>query len=419
MLKKEKRKMYRRILLVCVSIVLTAGLLAGCAGDSGEGKSLVPVVKADSIGTNVVNANSEFAFKIFQAMYGKDDNGNLFVSPASISTALAMLMNGADGNTLKEITEALEFSGIEQAEINSGFAYLVSLLNKKDEGVELSLANSIWIRKNFSVLDSFKNVNTDYFAAAIEELDFNEPEAAKTINDWVRDTTNGKIDGIIDDSIDSATVMFLINSIYFKGNWKIPFDPEKTFKSDFFVDGVSAGKVDMMNYKNDTLYYEGKGYKIISLPYGEGGVVMDLILPDEENNIEEFVAKFNANDYKEAVGALSEKTDVMVSIPKFKAEYETKLNDVLYGLGMKDVFDASCDLSRINGTGDLFVSEVRHKTYIDVNEEGTEAAAVTSVEIRLTAVMDPTEFIADRPFLYTIRDTETESVLFMGVFDTP
>ena len=411
--------MYRRIFLVCISILLVTGLLAGCAGESNENGSIIPVVKADSIGTNVVRANSVFAFNIFREMYKVDEEGNMFVSPASISTALAMVMNGAKGNTLDEMIDALAFKGIDPAEINSGFAYLVALLNRQEEGIELSLANSIWIRENFSVLESFKKVNSDYFAAAIRELDFNKPDAATTMNNWVKETTKGKIDRIVGDSINPDTVMFLINSIYFNGSWKVPFDPNRTYSSDFFIDGSPAGKVDMMNYKGDTLYHEGNGYKIISLTYGEGGVVMDLILPGNGTGIRDFIEGFGVDDYIKAVDGLSTKTDVLVSIPKFKAEYETTLNDVLYSLGMKDIFGANCDLSGINGTGDLFVSEVKHKTYIDVNEEGTEAAGVTSVEIRLTAAMDPTEFIADRPFMYTIRDTETESILFMGVFDTP
>ena len=411
--------MYRRILLICISILLAAGLLAGCVSERNENNSIIPVVKADSIGTNVVDGNSEFAFKIFREMYKVDDSGNMFISPASISTALAMVMNGAQGNTLEELTDALEFKGIDPAEINSGFAYLVSLLNREDEGITLSLANSIWIRENFNVLDLFKQVNSDYFAAAIEELDFNKPDAAATINDWVKKTTNGKIEKMVGDSINPNTVMFLLNSIYFQGNWQQPFDPDKTYSTDFYIDNTATGKIAMMNYKSDTLYYKGNDYKIISLPYGEGEVVMDLILPGEGNSIGDFIEKFALDDYKKAVEGLTKKTDVIVSIPKFKAEYEKTLNEVLYGLGMKDIFGANCNLSGINGTGDLFVSEVRHKTFIDINEEGTQAAGVTSVEITLTAVMDPTEFIADRPFMYTIRDTTTESILFMGVFDTP
>ena len=411
--------MLRRIFLVALAVVLAAGMLAGCTDNGGESGSLIPSVKADSIGTNVVDANSAFAFDIFRTLYETDDEGNLFVSPASISTALAMLMNGANGSTLEEIQDALRFNGIDAGEINSGFAYLVELLNRNEENVELSLANSIWIRENFKVLDSFKKINTDYFAAAIEELDFNKPEASDTINNWVKETTNGKIDGIVDDSIDPATVMFLINSIYFKGNWTVPFDPDKTYESDFFEDGKPVGKVDYMNYKNDTLYHEGNGFKIISLSYGEGDVVMDLVLPDNGTTMDEFIGTFGLDEYKEAVGNLTNKTDVIVSIPKFKAEYETSLNEALSSLGMQEMFTGNCDLSGINGSGSLFVSEVKHKSYIDVNEEGTEAAAVTSVEIRLTAVMDPTEFIADRPFMYTIRDTKTESILFMGIFDTP
>jgi serpin B len=317
------------------------------------------------------------------------------------------------------ISVSLGLEYIDQAEVNGGFAYLVRMLNRNSDSVKISLANSMWIRKGFEVLESFKQTNRDYFSAAIEELDFSNPEARDIINGWVKENTNGLIESIIDQDIDPMTVMFLINTIYFKGDWKVEFNPDKTYEADFKKEGGGTSKVDMMSVKKDTLYYEKDGLKMISLPYGEGGAVMDMILPEEGLSMEKFTKQFGYGEYIDAVKGLNQKTDVQVGLPKFKVEYETSLNDVLIAMGMEDAFTGRCDLSGINDKQDLFISDVRHKTYIDVNEEGTEAAGVTSVGIMLTGVMDPITFIADRPFSYIIRDAETDTILFMGIYDTP
>lgn len=411
--------MYKKVLVMALVLSMTIGLLAGCASDGGNALITSPKVKADTIGDEVVAANSKFAFDILRAVYAGDTKGNVFLSPASISTALAMTWNGADKSTKKSMAEVLGFDNIDEIIVNNGFAYLVDMLNRDENGIKVSLANSIWIRSGFSVLDSFKNVNSDYFAAAIEELDFSDPGAADIINKWVKDNTQGLIESIIDGEIHPATVMFLINTIYFKGNWKVEFDPDKTYESDFIVDGAVKGSVDMMYQKGDTLFYDGGKYKMISLPYGSGGMFMDLILPDDDSDMGGFINQFDIDEYNYALSNLAKKSDVVVAIPKFKTEYEVSLNDALIALGMSEPFTDAADFTKINEEGNLFISEVKHKSYIEVNEKGTEAAAVTSVEIRLTAVLEPTEFIADHPFVYTIRDGETGTILFTGIFDTP
>ena len=411
--------MYKKIIVLVLVLSMTIGLLAGCSGDGGTSIIKTPKVKADTIGDDVVKANSQFAFDIFRAVYSGDTEGNVFLSPASISTALAMTWNGAAGTTKQSMADVLGFSNIEEIMVNNGFAYLVDMLNRSESGIKLSLANSIWIRDRFEVLDSFKNVNSEYFAAEIRNLDFNDPGAADIINGWVKENTEDLIEKIVDDAIDPATVMFLINTIYFKGDWQVEFDPDKTYESDFMVDGKVVGSVDMMSEKGDAIYYDSEDYKLLSLPYGDGGMFMDLLLPDEDTKIADFINRFDLDEYIEALANLNEKHDVIVAIPKFKTEYEVSLIDALTSLGMGEAFTGAADLTGMNENGNLFISDVKHKSYIEVNEKGTEAAAVTSVEIKLTAIMEPITFIADRPFVYTIRDDKTGSILFMGVFDTP
>jgi len=411
--------MFKKIIVLVLVLSMTIGLLAGCAGDGETSIIKTPKVKADTIGDDVVKANSQFAFDIFRAVYLGDTEGNVFLSPASISTALAMTWNGAAGTTKQSMADVLGFSNIEEIMVNNGFAYLVDMLNRSESGIKLSLANSIWIRDGFEVLDSFKNVNSEYFAAEIRNLDFNDPGAADIINGWVKENTEDLIEKIVDDAIDPATVMFLINTIYFKGDWQVEFDPDKTYESDFMVDGKVVGSVDMMSEKGDVIYYDAEDYKLLSLPYGDGGMFMDLLLPAEDTKIADFIDRFDLDEYIEALANLNENHDVIVAIPKFKTEYEVSLNDALTSLGMGEAFTGAADLTRMNENGNLFISDVKHKSYIEVNEKGTEAAAVTSVVINFTAIMDPITFIADRPFVYTIRDDKTGSILFMGVFDTP
>ena len=411
--------MYKKIIIVVLVLSMTIGLLAGCSKDGGSSMINTPKVKADTIGDDVVDANSNFAFDIFRVVYSMDTEGNVFLSPASISTALAMTWNGAAGTTKKSMADVLGFSNIEEIMVNNGFAYLVDMLNRSESGIKISLANSIWIRDGFKVLDSFKNTNSDYFAAEVSNLDFSDPGAADVINGWVKENTEELIESIIDGEIHPATVMFLINTIYFKGNWQVEFDPDKTYESDFKVDGKVVGSVDMMSEKGDAIYYDSGDYKMLSLPYGDGGMYMDLILPDEDTKIADFIDWFDLDEYKKALINVKEKHDVIIAVPKFKTEYEVSLNDALIELGMGEAFTGAADFSGINEERSIFISEVKHKSYIEVNEKGTEAAAVTSVEMRLTAALDPITFIADRPFAYTIRDDKTGSILFMGVFDTP
>jgi serpin B len=409
--------MLKKIVVVLMVVSMTVGLFAGCTDKGGESVFNMPVIKAETIGSEVVKANSQFAFDIFKAVSATSKGKNFFLSPASISTALAMTWNGAEGETRKSMAEVLGFD--DRNVINNGFAYLVNMLNRNEASVKISLANSIWIREGFPVLDEFKNVNSDFFAAAIRELNFSDPGAADIINGWVKKNTKGLIETIVDDEIDNATIMFLINTIYFKGNWKVEFNPDKTYTSDFFKDGTKIGSVEMMSDKKSTLYHEADEFKMISLPYGDGGMFMDLILPDEGTNLSEFIEEFSIKEYEDAIGSMHELDDVIVGIPKFKTEYKTSLRDALVALGMENAFSGSADFTGINKNGSLAISDVKHKSYIEVNEKGTEAAAVTSVEMKLTAIMEPLKFVANRPFIYTIRDDKTDTILFMGAFTTP
>ncbi len=397
-------------LLIIILIVLT---LVGCTPlensvDIMENK--MPSVKADTIEKEIVKANSKFAFDILHKLYEKD---NVFISPTSISVALTMTYNGADNSTKAQMAKVLGFDGIDDNTVNASFAYLTKLLNREENGININLANSIWIRNGYPILESFKEVNKKYFAAMIKEMGFDKEDASKVINNWVKEKTNSLIDSIVDEKIDANTVMFLINAIYFKGEWEKEFDTKKTYESDFYVNDVSIGKVDMMSDKRNVLYFENDEIQVVSLPYKNKNVYMDIVLP--KNYME-----FNEIDYdlyKKSIQNMNEK-EVYINLPKFEVEYKKSLKDVLKELGMKDAFMSKADFSKMCENSRLVVSDVKHKSYIDVNEKGTKAAAVTSVEVRDYS-MKVLSFIANKPFMYMIRDAKTDSILFMGVFRNP
>ncbi len=410
----------KKIGIIVLIFAIIISMLSSCSGSGGssEDYSKMPVVKADGIGEDVVKANSDFAFKILKSAY---ENGkNIFISPASISAALAMTYNGANGETKEEMAKVLEFVGLDDATVNEGFAYLVQLLNKDKNGVMINMANSIWIRNDLPVLEKFKEINKQYFAAMISNMDFSDPTAKDTINDWVKKNTKGLIESIIDDKIAPDSVMYLINTIYFKGQWKVEFDPESTYEEDFKINGKAVGKIDMMSSSRNIEYYADKEYQMATLNYKDDRVVMDFILPRENVKMDDFIKDFDTKKYNEAISKMYTESDVLFRIPKFKNEYKLSLRDALIELGMKKAFSGSADFSKMVSTS-VAISDVKHKSYIEVNEEGTEAAAVTSVEMKLTAMpsMEKVEFIADRPFIYVIRDKETNSILFSGVFNNP
>ncbi len=429
----------KKLLTVILVLTLLIGFLVGCLGNNGSDTSplptqkvyptgnnssdasFLPVMYSNNIGSNVVEANSKFAFDILKAIYFSENTENLFLSPTSISTALAMTMNGAKGKTFEEMEKALHFNEIEMADINSGFAYIVKMLNRKSDGISISFANSLWLREGSKVLESFKSVNSDYYAAVIKELDFSSNQAKNIINNWVSDRTNGLIKSIIDNNISPETVILLINTIYFKGVWKAPFNANITYETDFKLDDVTIGIVDMMSKKANVLYFDKGDYKIISLPYRGERIVMDFILPKEGTAMRDFMSNFDYSDYMIALAGLSQEDDVKIGIPKFEAEYETSLIKPLALLGMEKAFTVLSELSGISESENLLINEVKHKTYIRVDEEGTVASAVTKVGGLPTAKYNknPLEFIADRPFQYMIRDTTDGTILFTGIFDTP
>ena len=405
--------------LMCLVSLIFAGCnnLGAIFGDEGQ-----DAPETVSIDTNVVTANTQFGFDLFNDIRKIEQDKNIFISPLSISIALAMTLNGASGETEHAMTNTLHLQGLDSESINAGYAGLRHALQVADPKVTLAIANALWARQNVPFKQDFLQRNTQFFGAEVSTLDFTDPNTLPTINQWVNTNTNGKITKILDE-INLDTVLFLINAIYFKGTWQTEFDPSRTRDGTFYLATGDEKQIPMMTRTGDYPYlenYEAK-FQAISLPYGDGRMSMYIFLPYRESDINTFLEGLNTENWERWVSQFREQ-EVFLSMPKFKLEYEKTLNNPLQSLGMGIAFaPGAADFSRmadLEALGkNLYIGEVLHKAVVEVNEEGTEAAAVTSVGIRATSA--PPAFMANRPFFFAIRDNETKTVLFMGTVVDP
>ena len=367
---------------------------------------------------SLVKAGNTFTFNLLNKIPNSEGH-NVMVSPLSISLALSMTLNGADGTTKSAIIEALGLKGLSVDEINQIYFDLITALKKADPNVVMNIANSIWIRKAYPVLESFIAVNKTYFNARVQSLDFDQ-SALATINGWVNENTNGKIPRILD-QISANEIMFLINAIYFNGKWEVQFEKANTQSGPFTPGSGSTANVPYMKIKENYGYTEQSGYRAMKMPYGRGKFGMVMLLPDIGKSADQLMSQLDPTVWANLKSALAIKNKVDIWLPRFKFSWESDLNDILSSLGMTVAFSPNeANFSKINATDQLYITKVKHKTYIDVNEEGTEAAAVTSIGIGVTSVgPSGAEFHATRPFLFFITEEDTGAILFAGKVENP
>lgn len=397
-------------------------LLAGCGTSANQ--SSLQIAEGVEFGKmdyeTIIEPNNELGFKLLNEIES-DDDGNLFISPTSLLMALAMVYNGADGVTKEEIAKALQMEGIDPMDLNKANASLMTKLNKGSEAIQLQVANSIWLNDQYTFQDEFANQTKDYFNAKIEEIDITSNDSPKRINDWVEKATNGKIDKMVDAPLDDDLVAMLLNAIYFKGDWTYPFDKKNTDDKTFYLDNGSEIEVPFMKLQEKLAYTATSEYQAIQLPYADGEMSMTVILPNEGVGLVEFQSKLSSGKWEEMQSGMNSMRGTIL-LPKFKMEYETELNDALEALGMTGAFEEGANFSKmIEEDAPLFISKVKQKTFIDVNEEGTEAAAVTGVMVSETSAPadDPFVMEVNRPFFFAITDNETGAILFMGFISNP
>ncbi len=392
--------------------------LLGCSDGNSPTDTIGDVLDliGDPAFSSVASANTRFGFKLLMDVRAREPGANIFISPLSISIALTMTYNGAVGETQHAMAEVLEIEGLNLDAVNRSNAALRKSLESREPEVELSIANSIWGRQGVDFNPDFLNRNREYFEAEITSLNFSEPQTPEIINGWVETNTKGKIKKIVQ-QIDPRTLIILINAIYFKGSWQQEFDKSKTRDGIFYLADGNEKRVPMMFREGAYPYFRGGNFEAAILPYGDGDedVSMYIFLPNRDSNLDEFLSQLNAENWASWLSQFHEvRGNSMMILPRFKLEYEVKLNDTLKALGMDIAFGGGADFSGMGPS--LFISEVRHKTFVEVNEEGTEAAAATVV---VGVESAPPSFIVDRPFFFAIYDGRTETMLFMGTVVEP
>ena len=365
----------------------------------------------------VIEASNDFAFDLFRASDRDFGSANLFISPFSASMALGMTMNGARGTTLDEMRATLGFGAMELQAINASYRDLMALLLDLDPSVDTRIANSVWYRRSMSFDQPFFDTVEDYFSAEVRGIEMVDSDRA-TINGWVRDATAGKITEIVD-RITPDHVMFLINAIYFKGSWTQQFDPATTADAPFRLADGGVVPVRTMRGRIAFGHRSMDGYEVIDLPYGNGAFSMTILLPDEPGGVDGLAASLDAAEWQAATSDLATR-EMELWLPRFRIEYKQEMRETLESLGMRAPFTPGiADFSGMSAShgAQLVIDRVVQKTYVDVNEEGTEAAAVTSVEMVVTSL--PPSVRVDRPFIFAIRERFSGTILFIGKVMNP
>lgn len=390
-------------------------------GDDG-GVSILPAAfkAADTLNPSVSGALTGFSLDLFQRLAQADAGKNVFVSPLSVWLALGMTYNGAAGATAMGMAEALHASGISINDLNKDNAGLMGVLTAADPKVKIAIANSIWMRKGLEgkFKQDFLDRDRQYYAAQIKALDFSDAGAAGVMNKWVEDNTNGNIKDLIEPPIDSMTVMFLINAVHFKAPWKKAFDPKKTVDGEFTAADGKTAQIKYMVNEEDNIGFADENLVAARIPYASGRLEMVALMP-RQITLADFIKGLTPELLKSDIEKCEE-TGMRLSFPKFKLEYAASLNDALKAMGMEEAFNtAGADFTNMSEPmgRELYISDVKHKSFIEVNEEGTEASAATSVEMRAAGIIMSLTF--DKPFVYLIRDTKTGAVLFIGTLENP
>lgn len=371
-----------------------------------------------NIDSRVVAANHRFGFQLFSQLQ-QAEQSNTLISPSSIALALAMTYNGANGTTQQAMAEVLALQDFSLDELNRANAALLLSLDSADPDVRLAIANSLWGRQGFAFNPEFLQCNREFYNAEITTLDFNQPDAVNRINTWVNDSTEGKIPTIVD-QVDPNLVLFLINAVYFKGNWTIPFDESATIDRAFYrLDGTTKQQPTMMQ-QGRYRYAETEQFQAVSLPYGNRRFSMYVFLPKSTSSLTEFQANLTPENWEAWMRQFRLRSGA-IELPRFTFESSHTLNDALKAMGMEVAFSDNADFANLSDTPTT-ISEVKHKTFIEVNEAGTEAAAATSVGISVTSARPPEppfELKVDRPFFLAIRDDQTGTLLFLGSIVEP
>ena len=419
-----KVKMLLSFLLAGLVVIVTACGTESNPVDSNSSKDITDKVTAQNTGVakQIISRNNEIGFKIFSEVEA-DQHGNLFISPTSLFMALSMVYNGADGQTKEEIANVLGLKGITSEELNKENASLLSILQKDSDKIQLSIANSIWLERKFHFQKDFSQNNEAYFQAEIEEIDVLDDDSVEQINSWVENATQQKIKDIVEAPLDPDLVAILINAIYFKGDWTHAFNEKQTENGEFHLSDGRTREIPLMFLNEALAYIENDKFQAVKLPYGDGEMSMQVYLPKENSSLTELRKMITAENWSGWSSAFKIQEGALL-LPRFQLEYEILLNDTLKKLGMASAFRKGANFSKMIEEADpLWISKVLQKTFLEVNEKGTEAAAATVIEVvtesAVVEVNPPFYMEVNRPFFIAITEEETGVILFMGAIENP
>ena len=407
------------IVRMLVAPAAVALLLGACGEDATSPLAMSDLPRElTAAERQLVQGSNDFALGLLREAAAADPAApNVFLSPLSASFALGMTANGADGGTWAEMRDVLGFEGLEEAAINASFRDLMALLLGLDPRTDLGLANSIWTRDGYPVVPDFYDRARTYFDAEVTELDFSDPGAPGTINDWVEDATGGRIEEMVG-TLSPQTVMILLNAVHFKGDWTYKFDPRNTATGPFALADGSSAPVPLMRQMRPFRGFHVGGVRGVEMPYGAGAFTAVAVLPPEDTSARELVATLDAATWADWTARLdgAEPSETVVVFPRLEIAYEQELNEALQSLGMNAAFGGGADFSRMVPGGGVWIDLVKQKTFLRIDEEGTEAAAATSVVVVESA---PPELRFDRPFLFALRERFSGTILFIGIIGDP
>lgn len=407
--------MIAKLRMVVLSLMV---FLLGCEIHKSEGMSVIGdhVDFGEKDYEKIALEINRLGFSLMDKVE-RDEENNAFISPTSLYMLLSIIYNGADGETSEEMSKFLGVNSLSSEEVSKANASLIHSLYKQTNKLSLHIANSLWLKDSYTFREEFAERAKDYFNGEIKEVKMEDNKTVDEINRWVREATNKKIEEIVEGPLDPRLVTLLVNAVYFNGDWKYSFDERQTINGIFYGERDERNDATYMRLERKLPYFETANFQSVSLPYGDGEMSMNIFLPKEGKTLNSFISELTLSNWKKWEESYVEEEGTLL-FPKFKLEYETILNEALIDLGLKEPFNPSlADLSQmIQEDEDIYIDLIKQKTYIDVHEKGTEAAAVTSAQIRLTSAPADPPFYMDvnRPFFFTINDEETGVILFMG-----
>ncbi len=409
---------FRAILSLLLLLALPACELPfGLGGSDGPPPEITELPRSlTTTELQVRNASNAFGFDLLREIVGEEPAASHFISPLSASMALGMTLNGAGGTTFDAMRSTLRFGNLSPGEINDAYRGLLDLLGDLDPRVTFHIANAVWHTDRLTPLPPFVDAVRGSFDATVSPIDFLDPGAPRTINAWVQERTRNRIDGIVPDPLPNAgdVVMYLLNAIYFNGDWTERFDRRETRTGDFHLADGSRAPVRYMVRTGGVRVGGSADYHVVELPYGGKAFAMTVVVPRDPAGLPDLIRELDEERWNGLVASLGgEGGRARIHLPRFTLEWERSLVETLEALGMGEAFTpGQADFSGLFGEGGLVLSDVRQKTFVRVDEEGTEAAAVTSVGV--VAVSAPPEIRVDRPFLFALRERLSGTILFLG-----